>query len=65
MKPKLTKTQAAARIGGSEKMIERLVHAGKIPATKVGGRLEILEADVNAFLAQRASGPLDSTGAQA
>jgi excisionase family DNA binding protein len=62
---KLTKTEAAARIGGSEKTLDRLIHAGKIPATKIRGRLEIFEADVNAFLAQRAAGPMTSTGARA
>ena len=49
MRP-LTKTEAAARIGASEKTIQRLVQAGKLRATRVGGRLKILEDDLNAYL---------------
>jgi len=62
---KLTKTQAAARIRSSEKTLERLIHAGKIRATKVSGRLEILDTDINAFLAQRANVPAASAGVHA
>jgi excisionase family DNA binding protein len=54
MKP-LTKAQAAARCGTSEKTIERSVKGGRLRAHKIGGRLIIFENDLDAFLAQCAN----------
>ncbi len=52
-KPKLTKTQAAAKSGVSEKTIERSIKRGKLKAHKVYERVLIDESDLNSFLAQR------------
>lgn len=46
----LTKTEAGARIGVSEKTIQRLVHAGKLRAIMVGGRMKIFETDLDEYL---------------
>ena len=57
MSKPLTKADAAARCGTSEKTIERSVKGGRLKAHKIGGRLIIFEDDLNAFLAQCANVP--------
>jgi excisionase family DNA binding protein len=62
----LTKADAAARCGTSEKTIERSVKGGKLRAHKIGGRLIIFEDDLNTFLAQCANvAPAPSSGIEA
>jgi excisionase family DNA binding protein len=57
MSKPLTKSQAAARCGTSEKTIERSVKNGKLRAHKIGGRLIVFEEDLDAFLARCANVP--------
>ena len=47
----LSKSDAAARIGTSERTLDRLIESGKLRAHRVGvRRVRIFESDLNAYL---------------
>jgi len=58
----LSKAETAARLGTSERTVERFIDSGRIRAHKVGGRWKVFENDLDAFLAQCANVPVASAG---
>lgn len=53
----LTKAEAAAKCGTSEKTVERAVRCGRLRAHKIGGRLIVFDDDLEAFLERCANVP--------
>lgn len=54
----LLRTEAAARIGTSERTLDRLIENGKLRAHRVSGRrVTIFEADLQEYLRSVASKP--------
>lgn len=61
----LAKSEAAVRLGSSERTIDRLIRGGKIRAHKIGVRWKILETDLDAYLSRCANVPSRSIGEMA
>lgn len=51
----LTPSQAAGRVGVSDRAIRKAIHTGRLPAAKVDGAWQITRDDLRHFQASRAS----------
>lgn len=54
----LPRSEAAVRIGASERTVDRLIRSQKIRAHKVGSRWKIFEADLDVYLGLCANMPV-------
>jgi excisionase family DNA binding protein len=50
--PLLTKAETAAKIGVSERTVERFIKVGKLHPMRIGGRVKIAKSEIDRFLEQ-------------